>query len=140
MNVKADPLDFWFHESVSCLHDCMAMILRSYAKDPIELLGARWSFHHNPTEVSQEEFYYPSPTGYLGSDLAPYHDLKAQWKLCIEDQYLKISYMPQWDPIMKFGMVGGTTSSLEWKYETDGLMWRYRPLVRSLIWIGLRRY
>ncbi|WP_170565813.1 BtrH N-terminal domain-containing protein [Ruegeria atlantica] len=79
MSIATDRLDFWFHESVSCLQDCMAMALKYYGEDPITILGARWSFFHDPAQVSQQEFYYPSPYGDLGRDLAPFHNLSARW-------------------------------------------------------------
>lgn len=84
MMLPSQNLKHWFHESVSCLHDGMAVVLLYYGYDPIDTLGARWSFFHDSAAVTQEEFYYPSPTGHLGLDLAPFHGLKADWR-CAPD-------------------------------------------------------
>lgn len=80
MVVELPNMSYWFHESVSCLHDCMAMVLMYYGQDPIEVLGAHWCFFHDQTQVSSEEFYYPSRWNDLGRDLAPYHNIGARWR------------------------------------------------------------
>tara|TARA_R110002124_G_scaffold27594_6_gene98338 strand:+ start:359 stop:1453 length:1095 start_codon:yes stop_codon:yes gene_type:complete len=88
MAIETGGLTYWFHESVSCLHDCMAMILQWRGQEPIAVLGAHWCFFHDPANVSTEEFYYPSRTGDLGRDLAPYHELGARWRLAPDSDAL----------------------------------------------------
>jgi len=88
MAIEPSKLNYWFHESVSCLHDCMAMILQSRGQEPIAVLGAHWCFFHDPAHVSAEEFYYPTRSGELGRDLAPYHQLGARWRLAPDSDAL----------------------------------------------------
>ncbi|MEF2074667.1 BtrH N-terminal domain-containing protein [Consotaella aegiceratis] len=89
MTVELSGMKYWFHESVSCLHDCIAMVLLHCGQEPIAVLGARWCFFHDRQKVSSEEFYYPSRnTEQLGQALAPFHALRARWRLAASSDEL----------------------------------------------------
>jgi hypothetical protein len=79
MRVVLSPIDFWFHDLVSCLHDCLGTVFSYYARDPILTLGASWEFHHLPDEVSREEFYHPLPRPSLAESMMPFHPVISTW-------------------------------------------------------------
>jgi hypothetical protein len=79
MRVVLSPVDFWFHDLVSCLHDCLGTVLAYYGHDPILTLGANWEFYHSPNEVSREEFYHPLPRPTLAESLMPFHPVTSAW-------------------------------------------------------------
>ncbi|MEV0681656.1 BtrH N-terminal domain-containing protein [Actinosynnema sp. NPDC050436] len=79
MRVLLDDVRFWFHDLCSCLQDCFGTLLLRQGRDPVEVLGAAWEFHHAPGPVAAEEFYYPAPRPTLGENLLPHHPVRAVW-------------------------------------------------------------
>lgn len=79
MRVVLSPIDFWFHDLASCLHDCLGTVLSYHGRDPILTLGASWEFYHCPEEVSREEFYHPLPRPSLAESMMPFHPVVSTW-------------------------------------------------------------
>jgi hypothetical protein len=79
MRIVLSPIDFWFHDLVSCLHDCLGTVLAYYGHDPILTLGASWELYYSPDEVSREEFYHPLPRPSLAESMMPFHPVASTW-------------------------------------------------------------
>ncbi len=74
------PLERWYRDPLSCLHSCVAAVLRYHHLDPLEILGLAWEFTYLPGDVRREEFYYPCRySGDLVKSMAPHHRLSSSW-------------------------------------------------------------
>lgn len=70
----------WRHDLGHCLHAACGALVAACGFDPLEVLGARWSFYYRDGDVRREEYYFPCPPGTsLLEALAPYHDLRSRW-------------------------------------------------------------
>lgn len=69
----------WYRDPLGCLHLTIATVLAEQGVEPLDPLGAGWSFRHLPGHVRGEEFYYPCVEDDLGPFLAPHHPLRAVW-------------------------------------------------------------
>lgn len=76
--VHRPPL--WYRDTVGCLQATVGSALLAGGWDPLEVLGAGWSFTHLPQDAPHEEFYLPLPPGVqLAQALAPHHALELSW-------------------------------------------------------------
>jgi hypothetical protein len=70
----------WYHDTAGCLQATLGSALLAAGWDPLEVLGAGWSFTHLPQDAPQEEFYLPLPAGVdVARALAPHHPLELRW-------------------------------------------------------------
>ncbi|HEY0169105.1 MAG TPA: BtrH N-terminal domain-containing protein [Jatrophihabitans sp.] len=70
----------WYRDTAGCLQASLGSALLAGGWDPLEVLGAGWSFAHLPADDPHEEFYLPLPPGLgLGQALAPHHRLELGW-------------------------------------------------------------
>jgi hypothetical protein len=75
-----DGVTAWRHDLAGCLHACAATLLGAQGVEPLESLGAAWSFLHIPAELRREEYYFPCRPGEsLFAALAPYHPVRSRW-------------------------------------------------------------
>lgn len=79
MRVELDGIRHWRHDLTGCLHVAMGALLSFRGLDPLEVLGAAWTFRHRPTDIRREEYYFPGAAGSLLASLAPYHPVSSSW-------------------------------------------------------------
>lgn len=80
MRTVLDGVRPWRHDLGGCLHACFATLLDFHGLPALPVLGAAWTFRHQPDGVRREEYYYPCPPGAsLLRALAPYHEVSSTW-------------------------------------------------------------
>lgn len=79
MRVELPGIRHWRHDLTGCLHVATAVLLQHRGLNPVEVLGAAWSFDHRPERLRREEYYFPGGEDDLLAALAPYHPLTSRW-------------------------------------------------------------
>jgi hypothetical protein len=70
----------WYRDTAGCLQATVGSALLPTGWDPLDVLGAGWSFAHLPADAPREEFYLPLLPGVEpGRALAPHHALELRW-------------------------------------------------------------
>jgi butirosin biosynthesis protein H-like len=71
----------WCRDSVSCVQSTIAAVAHRAGLDPLEPLGAGWQFTYLPGDVTNEEFYVPTPDGDLARTVCPHHPIRSAWRV-----------------------------------------------------------
>jgi hypothetical protein len=63
------PAGSWYDDLCSCLQVDLAAVLRWHGWDPVRALGAHWRFEFTPGTCEPVEFYHPSTSALLPSEV-----------------------------------------------------------------------